>query len=114
MKFSIPSGVLAFGSALWLWLLPGSARADELPKFSDSEVNTFVSQYAEYVTKYVQACQAVKAGNSSQFAQVKTLVKQLQDQVGKVAEKLKSKPEEAQRYEQFIVDYTQKMIDATK
>jgi gas vesicle protein len=109
-RFSI--GTLV--AALVVVLLPKSVWADELPKFSDAEVNQFVSQYADLVTKYIQAYQAAKAGNLSQFTQVKTQVKQLQDQVTKVAEKLRSKPDETQRYEQFITDYTEKMIDATK
>lgn len=101
-------------AALLVVLFPKSVWADELPTFSDAEVNQFVSQYAAFVTKYTQAYQAAKAGNQSQFAQLKTQVKQLQDQVTKVAEKLRSKPDEAQRYEQFIADYTEKIIDATK
>jgi hypothetical protein len=109
-RFSI--GTLA--TILLVVLFPKSVWADELPKFSDAEVNQFVSQYADLVTKYIQAYQAAKAGNLSQFTQVKTQVKQLQEQVTKVAEKLRSKPEETQRYEQFVADYTEKMIDATK
>ena len=105
-------GTLA--AALLVVLFPKSVWADELPKFSDAEVNSFVNDYAAFVTKYIQAYQAAKAGNQSQFAQLKTQVKQLQDQVTKVAEKLRSKPDEAQRYEQFIADYTEKIIDATK
>lgn len=89
-------------------------KADELPKFSDAEVNQFVSQYADFVAKYIQAYQAAKAGNPAAFEQLKTQVQQLQDEVAKVAEKLKAKPEEAQRYEQFIASYTEKMVDAGK
>jgi hypothetical protein len=101
---------------LALVFLPLAPRvqADELPKFSDTEVNQFVSQYADFVTKYIQAYRAAKAGNPSAFDQLKTQVKQLQDEVAKVAEKLRSKPVEVQRYEQFITTYTEKMIDATK
>jgi hypothetical protein len=109
-RFSI--GMLA--AALLVVLFSKSVWADELPKFSDVEVNQFVSEYADLVTKYIQAYQAAKAGNLSQFTQVRAQVKQLQDQVTKVAEKLRSRPEETQRYEQFIADYTEKMIDATK
>lgn len=100
--------------ALFLLLLAPQVPAEELPKFSDAEVNQFVSQYADLVTKYIQAYQAAKAGNPSAFEQLKTQVKQLQDEVDKVAEKLRSKPDEVLRYEQFIATYTQKMIDATK
>jgi septal ring factor EnvC (AmiA/AmiB activator) len=114
MKFLMHCGVAAFASVFLALLLPVSARAEELPKFSDSEVNQFVSAYADFVTKYIQAYQAAKAGKPSDFAQVKTKVQQLEDQVAKVAEKLKAKPDEAQKYEQFIADYTEKMIDATK
>ena len=101
-------------SAFFLLLYALPTLADELPKFSDAEVNQFVSQYADLVTKYIQAYQAAKAGKASAFDQLKTQVTQLQDEVAKVAEKLRSKPEEAQRYEQFIADYTEKMIDANK
>jgi hypothetical protein len=105
---------LAAAFALLLLPLAPRLQADELPKFGDAEVNQFVSQYADFVTKYIQAYQAAKAGNPSAFDQLKTQVKQLQDEVAKVAEKLRSKPEEVQRYEQFITTYTEKMIDATK
>jgi peptidoglycan hydrolase CwlO-like protein len=114
MKLSNRWGSVTLAAALSLSLFPVRAPADELPKFSDPEVNTFVSDYAAFVTKYIQAYQAAQTGNLSQFAQVKTQVKQLQDQVTKVADKLLSKPDEAQRYEQFITEYTEKMVDATK
>jgi hypothetical protein len=114
LSLSIRCGVVLIASFLTLAFFTFPTKADELPKFSDAEVNQFVSQYADFVTKYIQAYQAAKAGNSSAFDQLKTQVKQLQDEVAKVAEKLKAKPEEAQRYEQFVANYTQKMIDATK
>ena len=114
MKASTRFRIGIFAAALLVLFFPRSIWADDLPKFSDAEVNQFVSQYADFVTKYIQAYQAAKAGNSSAFDQLKTQVKQLQDEVAKVAEKLRSKPEEAQRYEQFVADYTKKMIDATK
>ena len=114
LSLSIRWAVLFIASILALQLSTLRAKADELPKFSDAEVNQFVSQYADLVTKYIQAYQTAKTGNPSAFDQLKTQVKQLQDEVAKVAEKLKTKPDEAQRYEQFIADYTEKMIDATK
>lgn len=114
LSFSIRCGLVLIASILALQFSTLPTKADELPKFSDAEVNQFVSQYADLVTKYIQAYQAAKAGNPSAFDQLKTQVKQLQDEVAKVAEKLKTKPDEAQRYEQFIANYTEKMIDATK
>jgi septal ring factor EnvC (AmiA/AmiB activator) len=113
LSLSIRCAILSIASILALELSTLRAKADELPKFSDAEVNQFVSQYADLVTKYIQAYQAAKAGNPSAFDQLKTQVKQLQDEVAKVAEKLKTKPDEAQKYEQFIANYTEKMIDAT-
>jgi len=114
VKFSICSRFTFLVLALFLSQSAVPSRADELPKFSDAEVNQFVSQYSDFVTKYIQAYQAAKAGNPAAFDQLKTQVKQLQDEVAKVAEKLRSKPEEIKRYEQFIATYTEKMIDATK
>ena len=116
-KLSLSSrcGIVLIGSILTLALSTLPTNADELPKFSDSEVTQFVSKYADFVTKYIQAYEAAaKTGNPAAFEQLKTQVQQLQDEVAKVAEKLKAKPEEAQRYEQFIADYTEKMIDASK
>src|SRR5260370_17448442 len=101
-RFSIGS----LAAVLLVVLFPKSVWADELPKFSDAEVNQFVSQYADLVTKYIQAYQAAKAGNLSQFTQVKAQVKQLQDQVTKLADKFRSKQEETQPHEQFISYYT--------
>ena len=111
---SMRCGIVLLASILTLVLPTLPTKADELPKFSDAEVNQFVSQYAEFVTKYIQAYQAAKTGNPAAFEQLKTQVQQLQDEVAKVAEKLKAKPEEAQRYEQFIANYTEKMINASK
>lgn len=105
---------LAPALALLLWPIAARVQADELPKFSDAKVNEFVSQYADFVTKYIQAYQAAKAGNPSAFNQLKTQVKQLQDEVAEVKKELESKPEEVQRYELFITTYTEKMIDGTK
>ena len=114
LGLSIRCGILIIASILTLALATLPTKADELPKFSDAEVNQFVSQYADFVAKYIQAYQAAKAGNPAAFDQLKTQVQQLQDEVAKVAEKLKAKPEEAQRYEEFITAYTEKMIDASK
>jgi hypothetical protein len=114
LSLSIRCDIVLIASILLLALSTLPIKADELPKFSDAEVNQFVSQYADFVAKYIQAYQAAKAGNPAAFDQLKTQVQQLQDDVAKVAEKLKAKPEEAQRYEQFIATYTEKMIDASK
>jgi len=114
LSLSIRCRIVLIAWFLTLALSTFPTKADELPKFSDAEVNQFVSQYADFVTRYIQAYQAAKAGNPSAFDQLKTQVKQLQDEVAKVAEKLKAKPAEAQRYEEFIANYTEKMIDASK
>ena len=111
---AIRCGLVLATSILTLELSTLRTQADELPKFTDAEVNQFVSQFADLVTKYIQAYQAAKAGNPAAFDQLKTQVKQLEDEVPKVSEKLKARPEEAQKYEQFIANYTEKMIDATK
>ena len=113
LSLSIRWAILLIASILALQLSAFRAKADELPKFSDDEVNQFVRDYADLVTNYIKAYQAAKTKPSA-FDQLKIQVQQLQNEVAKVAEKLKTKPDEAQRYEQFIVNYTEKMIDATK
>jgi hypothetical protein len=110
----VHSRPFAVVSAFFLLLCALPAQADELPKFSEAKVNEFVSQYADFVNNYIEAYKAAKTGNPAAFNQLKTQVKQLQDEVAEVAEKLQSKPEEVQRYEQFITTYTEKMIDGTK
>jgi peptidoglycan hydrolase CwlO-like protein len=114
MKFSTCYHVVALVPAALLWLLPLRVQADDLPKFSDSEVNNFVNQYADFVGKYIEAYKAAKTGNASAFDQLKTQVQPLQNKVSTVADKLKSNPAEVQKYEEFIATYTEKMIDATK
>jgi polyhydroxyalkanoate synthesis regulator phasin len=128
MNFSIRLGVIAFASVLSLWLLPMSVRADEASKtanevskiaeeeaskFSDDKVREFVKGYVELVYAYRDAYgKATKDPND--LAQLKGKVEALKNQVTTVGEKLQSKPAEAERFEQFVADYTQKMIDATK
>ena len=128
MNFSIRLGVIAFASVLSLWLLPMSVRADEASKtanevskiaeeeaskFSDDKVREFVKGYVELVYAYRDAYgKATKDPND--LAQLKGKVEALKTQVTTVGEKLQSKPAEAERFEQFVADYTQKMIDATK
>ena len=126
MNFSIRLGVIAFASVLSLWLLPMSVRADEVSKiadeeaskFSDKEVRDFVSAYVNLVYAYRAAYR--KATNNDPnpndpktLADLKGQVEALQSQVTKVGEKLQSKPAEAERFEQFVADYTQKMIEVT-
>jgi len=97
-----------------LLIIPIFVQAGELPVFTDPEVNSFVQAYAQFVDEYVQACQAAKTGDTARFIQLQKEVDSLEKQVGQLTEKLKSRPDEARKYEQVIAGYTQKMIDASK
>jgi hypothetical protein len=41
------------------------ALGDDIPQFSDADLNAFVKSYAQFTSDYVDACKAVKAGDSS-------------------------------------------------
>ena len=55
--------------ALFLSLVAPQVPAEELPKFSDKEVNDFVGHYAKLVEDYTKAYKAAKEGNASAFEQ---------------------------------------------
>ena len=101
-------------AAVFVLVLPRLVWAtDELPKFSDPAVNSFVQSYAQFVNDYIQAYQAAKTGNNSQFVQLQKRIEPLEKQIATITDKLKSNSGEVEKYEAFVSAYTKKMIDAT-
>lgn len=88
------------------------ALGDDIPKFSDADVNAFVKTYAQFTGDYVDACKAVKAGDSSKMTALQSKAPELQAQAGQVAGKLKA--DEAPKFQTFISACAQKIVDAMK
>ena len=84
--------------------------ADDIPQFSDADVNTFVKTYAQFTSDYVEACNAVKAGDSSKMTALQSKAPELQAQAAQIAGKLK--PEEAKKFQDFVTACAQKIVEA--
>jgi hypothetical protein len=88
------------------------ALGDDIPTFSDQEVNTFVKTYAQFVNDYLDAYQAVKAGDNSKITALQAKLPELQSQAAQVAGKVK--PDEAAKFQTFVTGCAQKIVDAMK
>src|SRR5215469_9230937 len=88
------------------------ALGDEIPTFSDADVNTLVKTYAQFVDDYVEACKAVKAGDNSKIEALQAKAPQLQAQAAQIAGKVK--PDEAAKFQAFVATCSQKVVDAMK
>jgi hypothetical protein len=86
--------------------------ADDIPTFSDPDVSSFVKKYAQFVVDYEDAYKAMKAGDNSKVQALQTKAAELQTESGNVSEKVK--PEEAQRFTEFIQRCSQRLVDITK
>jgi hypothetical protein len=96
--------------ALFALTLAGRALADDIPTFSEPEVNTFVKSYAQFTDDYVAACNAMKAGDSSKLQALQARATLLQNQTVGITGKLK--PDEDSKFAAFITLCGQK-ISAT-
>jgi hypothetical protein len=95
--------VLSFASRIF---------ADEVPTFSDPDVTAFVKNYAQFVHDYEDAYKEMKAGNNSKVQALQAKSTELQTEAGNVSTKVK--PDEAQRFTDFIQKCAQKLLDITK
>jgi hypothetical protein len=103
---------LSLATAFSVFALSVHAWADDLPTFSDPDVNTFVKTYAQFVDDYITALKAAKSGDNSKLAGVQTKAGELQTQATQAAGKLK--PDESDKFQKFVADCSQKIVDATK
>src|SRR5271166_2311036 len=92
--------VLAFGTRLY---------ADDIPTFSDPDVNTFVKSYAQFVMDYVEAYNAAKTGDNSKLQALQSKSRELQAQAAQIPGKIK--PDEAERFSNFIGRCSEKISD---
>jgi hypothetical protein len=88
------------------------ALGDDIPQFSDPDVTAFVKTYAQFTTDYVDACKAVKAGDSSKMAALQSKAPELQAQATQMVGKVKA--DEASKFQVFISACAQKIVDAMK
>ena len=95
--------VLAFGTRLF---------ADDIPAFSDPDVNTFVKSYAQFVTDYVDAYNAAKTGDSSKLPALQPKSRELQVQAAQIAGKIK--PDESEKFSAFVGRCSEKISAVTK
>jgi hypothetical protein len=95
--------VLAFSNHLF---------ADDVPTFSNPDVNAFVKSYAQFVIDYVDAYRAAKTGDSSKLQALQPRTRELQAQVAEIPGKIK--PDEAEKFSIFIDQCSEKISAVTK
>jgi len=109
---SLRIAALTLATAFSIFAFSARALADDLPTFSDPDVNTFVKNYAQFVDDYITALKAAKTGDNSKLAGVQTKAGELQGQATQAAGKLK--PDESDKYQKFVATCSQKITDAAK
>jgi hypothetical protein len=107
------SAFLSFAVLLFIALsFATRLLADDIPTFNDPDVSSFAKKYAQFVVDYEDAYKAMKAGDNSKVQALQSKAAELQAEAGNVSEKVK--PEEAQRFTEFIERCSQKLVDITK
>ena len=104
---------LVLAAALSFFALVTQARADDTPTFADPGVTKWAQDYAKFVSDYIDAYKAYKSnGDASKFEALQQRSSDLQTQTQQELTKLK--PEEQQKFTQFIATCSQKLTDALK
>jgi hypothetical protein len=104
---------LVLAAALSFFALVTQARADDTPTFADPGVTKWAQDYAKFVSDYIDAYKAYKSnGDASKFAALQQRSSDLQTQTQQELTKLK--PDEQQKFTQFIATCSQKLTDALK
>lgn len=92
-----------------------SATALDAPKFSDPEVTAFAKLYLEFADEAAVAYKAAKSGDTSKVAALQAKSQAIQEKQAAVTSKVTAmKPDEAERFQKFILECTQRMTDAMK
>jgi hypothetical protein len=102
------------GGLLVLFALAATDRmlADDIPAFSEPEVNTFVKTYGEFVGEYVVAYKAMKAGDNSKMRALRSKSVELEAEAAKLSGKLKAN--ETDRFNAFVSSCAQKISAAAQ
>ena len=85
---------------------------DDVPQFSNADVNAFVKSYTQFTNDYVDACKAVKAGDNSKMTALQSKAPELQAQAAQIAGKLSG--DEATKFQTYISSCAQKIVEAMK
>jgi hypothetical protein len=109
---SARAATVALATVLSVFALTARVFADDVPMFSDPDVNTFVKSYAQFVDDYVAALKAAKTGDNSKLASVQAKAGDLQSQATQASGKLKA--DENAKFQAFVATCTQKISDAAK
>jgi len=110
--FSLTTLTKAIAVSLLTLSIAGRVLADDLPSFSEPEVNTFVKSYAQFVDDYVVAYKAAKSGDASKMQALQEKAPELQAQGAQLAGKIK--PDEIDKYKGFITNCMQKIAAAAQ
>ncbi len=94
-------------------ILAGHALAVEPPPvFNDPEVTAYVKAYAEYTDDYVAAATAAaRTHDTGKLNALEPRARDLQTVAGKIA--LKIRPEETERFTEYLTDCAQRMTNAS-
>ena len=106
----VPAGLAAAAfclAAIVSW--PTALQAE--PKFADPEVNAYVKALSDFRDRYMSAVAAAKHGDESELKRLDAQFPQLQARAIRLMDKLR--PDETQRYTEYVTDCAQAMVDAT-
>jgi hypothetical protein len=109
---SLRMAALTLAAVFSVFAFTARVFADDLPTFSDPDVNTFVKTYAQFVDDYVTALKAAKTGDNSKLAGVQTKATELQTQATNAAGKLKA--DESDKFQKFVATCAQKIVAASQ
>jgi hypothetical protein len=99
---------LLLATAIAVFGITDRARADSLPTFSDPGVNTFVKTYSQFVDSYVDAA---KTGDTARLTGIQAKEAELQQQLAQLTQPNgKLKPEEAEKFQNFLATYKEKIL----
>ena len=93
--------------ALFFSIAADRILAEDIPTFSEPEVNTFVKTYSEFADEYVVAYKAMKAGDNSKIQALQSKSAELETEAAKLSGKLK--PNETDRFNAFVSSCAQKV-----
>jgi hypothetical protein len=102
----------AMAVSLLTLFIASRVLADDLPSFSEPEVNTFVKSYAQFVDDYITAYKAAKSGDSSKVQALQAKSPELQAQGAQLVGKVK--PDETEKFKAFITSCVQKILAAAQ
>ena len=110
-RFTRAAGRILCVAALALTFAGQALAGDDLPKFTDPEVTAYVKAYSEFTDQYIAAAKAAKAGDNSKMAGLDAKTQQLQGMTDKLTTKLK--PEETEKFTEFLTKCAEKMMNAS-